>query len=276
MVNEDNFMAVGAIIGFVIGIVLGPVGASNNTLTTSGKIALPFFFPLLPMVGFFLWEFSLMIGDKVISTTLGAVEWHYTIISVFPLGVKIVGFKKIAPESEIVIPLKFFPGQIHQKHVCEIGEKVFMGDEEIAKVSFDAAVHPLGKIEIGRKAFLGCSNLSTLIFPCVGFIISDEAFKHCEKLKEVVWEGPDYNSGSRICSQAFAGCTNLEELTIPKNCEIEQNAFANCPHLKMISVPVSFSEKEKALLGVPKKCKIVVRQSENETVTSLSKENEEA
>lgn len=240
-----------AIVCVVLGAAIGGMaGVSMESGSISVGLVLWLLFPLWIFCVYFLWLFFSMDG-KELSCTIGAIEWRYTICGMFPTEVRIVGCRRIAPGNEIVIP-----SSISSKNVVAVGEKVFMGQDEMKSIEFELSnLHT-----IGDKAFYGCSNLLTITIPSGVRDIGNEAFKNCSKLREIDWNVSDYND-CRIGSQAFAGCLCLETFTVPNGCAVEEGAFENCPRLKSVSIPQSLEGKTENW-GLVEKCKITIRDDE--------------
>ena len=68
--------------------------------------------------------------------------------------------------------------------------------------------------------------------------IGSNAFENCNSLKYVKMDDVTV-----IYDEAFKGCVNLEEITIPDTCkEIWDNAFNWCLNLKRVVIPKSVTE----------------------------------
>lgn len=259
----DMGLFVGSVVvGIPFGIMIGSAPESSFLGATIWRQIAASLFPWALFGVYFCWLISACRGEKDLSSTVGAIEWHYNIVGMFPLEAQIVGFKRVAPGSEIVIPYEFL-----DRKVTKIGEKAFMGHEELEKVSFDV----LSCVrEIGDKAFYGCSNLQAMEMPCAVSIVRDNAFANCTRLKEVAWNVSDYVD-CRIGRRAFAGCANLEAFVVPMG-KVGENAFADCLNLKKLSIPLILSKEVKSW-GVPSECEIVIRKREDEASPNLQEDS---
>ena len=239
-------------IGIPFGILIGSAPESSFLGATIWRQIMASLLPLASFGVYFCWLFSVACREKDLSSTVGAIEWHYHIVGMFPLEAQIVGFKRVAPGSEIVIPYEFV-----DRKVTTIGDNAFMGHEELEKVSFEDYSRVR---KIGDKAFYGCSNLQAMKMPSSVSIVGDNAFAYCTRLKEVTWNVSDHVN-CRIGRQAFAGCANLEAFTVPAG-EVGKDAFTGCNSLKNMSIPHSL-EGETKEWDVPTDCKVTIRPCEH-------------
>lgn len=86
------------------------------------------------------------------------------------------------------------------------------------------------------SVFQGCTSLRSIRIPkSVTNIESSSEFQGCTSLESVEFAGSGLG---RIGAWCFQGCEKLKELTIPDSViSIETNAFAGCTALETISVP---------------------------------------
>lgn len=133
--------------------------------------------------------------------------------------------------------------------IIEIDSSVFENNDRIEKIKL-----PNSLKKIGTSTFKDCINLRDInleniiemslssfentkiekvIINNIPFI-GGQAFKNCEKLKEVV-----INDGVKIIgAEAFKNCMNLEKIILPSTLEeIGEEAFANCDNIKEINIP---------------------------------------
>ena len=117
--------------------------------------------------------------------------------------------------------------------------------------------------EIADYAFYGCSNLTTISIPNSITNIGNAAFKNCNKLDYATYDNGYYignkenpyvvlmsvknksitsctiNDQCKIIYEAFCGCTNLSEITIPNSVKkIGYQAFKSCG-VESITIPNS-------------------------------------
>ena len=117
----------------------------------------------------------------------------------------------------------------------------FSGCSSLTAVSFGQNTN---LSTIGEFAFSNCKSLISIEIPANVKTISKGAFINCFNLESIQFEqnsqlqiigGADKESYKSNLQGAFANCTSLNLITIPKNVEtIEAEAFYNCQSLKNI------------------------------------------
>ena len=115
----------------------------------------------------------------------------------------------------------------------------FSGCSSLTAVSFGQNTN---LSTIGEFAFSNCKSLISIEIPANVKTISKGAFINCFNLESIQFEqnsqlqiigGADKESYKSNLQGAFANCTSLNLITIPKNVEtIEAEAFYNCQSLK--------------------------------------------
>ncbi len=96
--------------------------------------------------------------------------------------------------------------------------------------------------QILNSAFIDCAGLTQIIIPSTVKILDAETFKNCANLQTVQFvtvqddEGNDIDwELKKIGYSAFANCTKLEEIELPKSVDIlDENAFLCCSALKRV------------------------------------------
>ncbi|MCD8215934.1 MAG: leucine-rich repeat domain-containing protein [Clostridiales bacterium] len=98
--------------------------------------------------------------------------------------------------------------------------------------------------KIGVGAFEGFDNLQLLSLADGVEVIADGAFENCKNLKAVYITK---NSRLRyIGRRAFAG-TNISNVMVPPDVEIDDNAFDDCPNLiGVLEIPRELMEDDEA------------------------------
>lgn len=155
-----------------------------------------------------------------------------------------------------------YEGRIYQ--VKDIAEEGFAGNTDIKHIIIDEGIE-----HIRKEAFICCINLQSIQIPASISCIEENIIGSCYNLNSIVINpiNDDYDSrdncnaivetgsGTLItaCANsripfgvtklgvgAFAGCLNLEDITIPEGItHIEDLAFSDCENLKNISLPQS-------------------------------------
>ena len=98
--------------------------------------------------------------------------------------------------------------------VTEIEEFVFRGCTGLTSIKLPDSVTTI-------DVFNGCTGLTSITIPESVTTIGEGAFSGCTSLINVSL--PD--SITNIYVEAFTNCPNLKTITIPKNCEVEDDAF---------------------------------------------------
>ncbi len=104
---------------------------------------------------------------------------------------------------------------------------------------------------IKEKAFFECNLLKSLTIPCMNF--GNSAFEGCQNLESVDWQSVpashvfssdgDYDAYTMTAERVFAGCVNLQNVSLPSELELIGNEmFANCTALANIGLPSSLKE----------------------------------
>ena len=107
----------------------------------------------------------------------------------------------------------------------------FAGAEYLTEVNFE-----YGTTNIVYYLCRGIPNIEKIEIPDTVTLISDSAFKDCEKLKEVII--PD--SVVEIKANAFKNCTDLSNIKLPDSIKtLGYGLFNGCKSLKEISIPDS-------------------------------------
>ena len=145
-------------------------------------------------------------------------------------------------------------------NIIEIDENAFRELKGLKRIKLPESIQTIGK-----RAFYGCENLTHINIPDSVESISDYAFKFCDKLKITI----GYKTYQRLKSsipkkliheiifsgdikviedEAFEGCCNIEELTIPKTVNrIGEGAFSGCKKLKIINIPENVTSISKSV-----------------------------
>lgn len=122
-------------------------------------------------------------SDGLTQTVEEAKAMGFTFSS-FEDGLQIDSFENKQFKSEITVP-----ENIGDFKVLKIGDEAFEGQSNIKRVNLPSTVK-----EIGWRAFKGCKGL----------------------------KGIDLREGMEIGGNAFYGCTGIDELVIPKNCNLSE------------------------------------------------------
>lgn len=129
-----------------------------------------------------------------------------------------------------------------------IGDCAFSGCESLADAAFPDAVK-----YIGRGAFYNCRNIRQITIPTSVSLLPDAAFSgtgiteitipgNVKKCRAAFWNCKELRTAeveNGICSmwESFAGCENLESVTLPESLEIlTQYTFAGCTSLKDVTI----------------------------------------
>ena len=138
------------------------------------------------------------------------------------------------------------------KGVAKIGWEAFAGCTSLESVDIPKSVK-----KIGYKAFADCKNIavvtykgsfkdwcaidwdSSLIEYAKRIMLSDGT--DLKKLTDIA--ANDLTGVTKIGEYAFAGCTSIESVTIPKSVkEISYGAFASCKNIAMVTYKGSFKD----------------------------------
>ncbi|MGI6218108.1 MAG: cell wall-binding repeat-containing protein, partial [Coriobacteriales bacterium] len=125
----------------------------------------------------------------------------------------------------------------------KIGKSAFKGDKNLIAVLNGDTV-----TEIGDEAFSGCTSLTNNPYLYNVVKIGDRAFYNCSSLLSMYF---GYNSGDGspniIGTEAFAGCTRLQNITFSGKYTIGKSAFKNCNMLSTVLMfyPVTCTSGDK-------------------------------
>lgn len=118
------------------------------------------------------------------------------------------------------------PDEIQSIPVHRIARRVLAERSWLKKVDFGHSVK-----NIGIQSFYGCTKLKTLHIPKNVLYIEQEAFAYCTDLEEVTLEAVGH-----IETLAFYSCKNLKTVRISDSCKtIEADVFAECPDVTIIA-----------------------------------------
>ena len=124
-------------------------------------------------------------------------------------------------------------------NVTSIGDEAFSSCSNITSITIPSSI-----TSIGSRALSGCSSLTKISIPFVGNKLDgteNTNFGYIfgsnsdipSSLKEVIITG-----GSSISDNAFSGCSNLTNITIPNSVtSIGNSALSGCSALTKISIP---------------------------------------
>lgn len=124
--------------------------------------------------------------------------------------------------------------------------KSYLAEGSFAGTGFKSLTIPATAILGDEGVFSFCKSLETVKFTASSsvkkFMIADEVFFYCTKLKTVVL--PKKAKDITICPKAFAGCTALKNVENPGLITVVgEEAFLNCKRLENIK----FSSRIKAI-----------------------------
>ena len=165
---------------------------------------------------------SFIIPNSVTNINVGTFMGCLSLTSVaIPKSVTAIGdvaFSGCISLTSVIIP----------ESVSSIGTGVFSGCSSLTSVtipesitlidvgtfegcsSLTSVIIPNSITGIRERSFHGCSSLTSIVLPKVSYV-EENAFYGCTQLRSVTFE---INDHTRIGSQAFANCSNLEEFTI--------------------------------------------------------------
>ncbi len=115
-----------------------------------------------------------------------------------------------------------------------LGREVFAGCSSLTSITIPETV-----IGINHGAFNGCSSLTTIDIPAAVASIGQGAFYGCTKLQTVTFHESD--DDLEIDAMAFANCTSLKSITLPKNMKNGYEAFYGCTALESVVLPATFT-----------------------------------
>jgi len=143
--------------------------------------------------------------------------------------------------------------------VISMSSLTALGDNAFENCTFeDGVVFALPSLsKIGSNAFLNCSSLTSINFPAVTEFTGTSPFVGCTGLKTVIIGNsfetlgdnvfkdiqlaPDaliyLNGVTSIGDNAFAGCTTVSMVSMPKVQTVGSNAFLNCTSIRAIELP---------------------------------------
>lgn len=118
--------------------------------------------------------------------------------------------------------------------ILEIGKYQFVGFKNLSKVTFPSTL-----VAIKEGAFKNCSSLSSVTLPESLGLVGNGAFEQCTMLSKVEILSTRL---TEIGNSAFAGCI-FEEFDIPSTLQyLGDNAFNGCINLKEVTLPVGITE----------------------------------
>jgi hypothetical protein len=207
--------------------------------------------------------------------TANSVSWTCTVIDETTKTVKIKPTYRNAISGKVTIPETVKNSGVDYT-VTEIESYAFDRCTGLTSVSIPASV-----TKIGSGAFWYCSNLATYSGGSGVTVIERFAFEGCSSLTSftipsgvtVIEANTFKQSGltsitipanvTRICLDAFSGCSGLTSVTIPASVTyIDDNPFWGCGKLSVITVDegnpnykavdgVLFSKDDKTLIAYP-------------------------
>lgn len=142
-------------------------------------------------------------------------------------------------------------------YLRDIGKSCFQGCKSLQELSF-----PHDLYSIGDSAFQGCDMLEKITLPdhmCYDHL-GKYAFKGCSCLKEIV-----IPSGVRTINEGcFEGCTSLKIVNVKRNSsdwnlDIFNNAFAGCEQLETITIDENYDPKITIKQGAFHQCGKLVK-----------------
>ncbi|MBQ7907430.1 MAG: leucine-rich repeat protein [Clostridia bacterium] len=120
------------------------------------------------------------------------------------------------------------PEEYKGKRIHEIGEKAFMGCNNLKSIT----MHDNLSV-IGSHAFNGCTSLTTVNLGSAISQIGQSAFYSCTSLKSIQLP----STITRVEDYTFWQCTSLESISIGGSIGyIGQSAFSDCRNLKSVTL----------------------------------------
>lgn len=111
--------------------------------------------------------------------------------------------------------------------LTSIGKKAFWYCSKLALTSL-----PKNLRTIGANAFAGCDCVAFTSLPENITYVDNSTFNSCKNIKTLYLP-----KVLNIYSNAFAGCSGLEEVTFGSKASIASSSFSSCPNLLTINVP---------------------------------------
>ena len=123
------------------------------------------------------------------------------------------------------------PETLWYRDVIGVGAFAFSGDKQVTTLSFENAAHAE---YTSAYSFENCTNLTSVKLNPNMTTIGIGAFEGCTSLCAFDWANA---AVAVIPTQAFYGCTALNEMDIPDSVTtIEPFAFANCTALETVKI----------------------------------------
>ena len=115
-----------------------------------------------------------------------------------------------------------------------IGRGLFSGCSSLKTITIPETV-----TGISHGAFYGCSGLTQIDIPASVTSIGQGAFGSCENLQTVTFHESSHEL--EIDAMAFANCTSLKSITLPKNTKNCYEAFTGCTALETVVLPSTYT-----------------------------------
>lgn len=183
----------------------------------------------------------------------------------FPDGLESIGLEAFEgagltelslPESVTSIGNRAFKATdletlVFPSNVSEMGTGVFERCYNLTQIEI-----PEGVYNLGVGTFAECSRLESVIIPKTVWEIGDQVFYKCTGLQNVILntgedEWGDYVGVGTIGENAFAGCSKLGSITIPKTVlSIGNKAFYQCNNLRNVTLAKAEENELGDVLGV--------------------------
>lgn len=126
-----------------------------------------------------------------------------------------------------------------EKYVTSIGKRAFLGCSALNEVRFGMSM-----TSVGDYAFADCTSLQHVVFNNDEAVsLGTGAFLRCSALNNVEWASCSNLGGKGgmtvLGTNAFAGCSSLEQIFLPGNIEeLGNSIFDGCSSLKTITLMV--------------------------------------